>query len=137
MAQFLSSDEAKALGLPPSALVRAALKPSSGPTLWRMNGVGSTMLGSFADPRVLPAYFSMLWLTVLFIPVAPLGIYLVRHAGPRSFRFLGRIDAADFHKLYPGKMPRLVLSALGHAAAMFVCVVVALVVITVIFHWRR
>ncbi len=137
MATSLSPDDVNASGLPPIASVRAALKPTSGPTLWRMNGVGSTMLGSFADPRVLPAYFSMLWLTVLFIPVAPLGIYLVREAGPRSFQFLGRIDAVPFGRLYPGKLPRLVLSALGHAAAMFVCVVVALVVITIIFHWRR
>lgn len=137
MASSLSSDEVKALGLPPLASVRAALKPTAGPTLWRMNGVGSTMLGSFADPRVLPAYFSMLWLTVLFIPIAPLGVYLVRDAGPRSFQFLGRIDATDFGRLYPGKLPRLVLSALGHAAAMFVCVVVALVLITMIFRWRR
>ncbi len=95
------------------------------------------MLGSFADPRVSPAYFSMLWLTVLFIPLAPLGIYLVRDAGPRSFHFVGRIDAVDFRKLYPGKTPRLVLSALGHAAIVFACAVVALVVIGMIFHWRR
>jgi len=137
MATYLSSDEVTTLGLPPLASVQAALKPTSAPTLWRMNGIGSTMLGSFADPRVLPAYFSMLWLTVLFIPLVPLGVYLVRDAGPRSFQFLGRIDATDFSRLYPGKLPRLVLSALGHAAAMFVCVVVALVVITMIFHWRR
>ncbi len=95
------------------------------------------MLGSFADPRIPPAYFSMLWLTALFIPLVPLGIYLVRDAGPGSFHFLGRIDAADFRKLYPGKMPRLVFSSLGHAAIVFAFAVAALTAIAAIFHWRK
>jgi hypothetical protein len=137
MAHFLGPGEAAARGLPHFALVTQALKPTTAPKLWRMNGIGPAMLGSFTDPRTAPSYFSMLWLTVLFVPVAPLGIYLVTFDGLRSYRFHGRISAADFTKLYPGRTLPLAFSAIGHGVAAFVVLIGAVTTIALLFHYRR
>ena len=39
--------------------------------------------------------------TLVWLPVCPLGIYLVSDAGTSSYRFHAKIPAAEFGRLYP------------------------------------
>lgn len=119
--------------------VLATLKRSRGVTLWRLNGIGTTLIGRFFDPELAPTYFCMVWFTVLFIPIWPIGTYLVRDATNEagkplsmSYVFLGRIDWADFGALYPDGPKKLVRNSFLHAAAFAVFVVLALFVIALI-----
>jgi hypothetical protein len=102
-----------------------------------MNGLGTTMLGEVRDPILSPAHFSMCWLTVLFVPIVPLGIYLVERPTDRTYRFHGSIEAREFAKLYPGKAAPLVLAAFVLGALQLAFVIGMVLLLGMLFHSRR
>jgi hypothetical protein len=112
--------------------VRPALKDvleriEEAPTLWRLNGVGTTMLGSYRDPNLPPScYFSVLFFTLLFVPVIPIKIYLISPAAAGRMKFHGKIGFRSFAAVYPRGLRYLLLSSITEAAAFIVLVVLAL-----------
>ncbi len=108
-----------------------ALKPAGeAPGLFRFNGIGTTMLGRFADAALAPAYFSILWVTLVWIPLIPCRIYLVSHpvdakgkADTQMYRFHARIGRADLARLRPGSMGRLLWPSFFDGLAFIVAVV--------------
>jgi hypothetical protein len=110
------------------ATLKTALRPvQSAPTLWRLNGCGTTMLGRFYDPRLEPRFYSLLFITFLLIPICPLGIYLVWTDGNR-YVFNAAISRRDFNAIYKNGYAKLIWN--GAAETIFVFVA-ALLVITV------
>jgi len=85
------------------------------PTLFRINGIGPTLLGSLRYPYVEPYYIAMQFFTFAFIPLFPLGFYLVKHDGGNSYYFIGRLRYADLKGFAgPEGMRALWLSLLKH-----------------------
>ena len=92
------------------------------PVLWRFNGCGTTLLGHLQPSRHGDAYFTRLFVTVLWVPIIPLGVYLVMHPVDArgqpllsSFEFLGQITPEDFHRAYRADIGRFYLRAFGDA----------------------
>lgn len=67
----------------------------SAPALFRINGVGPTLLGELRYPYVEPYYIAMQFFTFFFIPLFPLGFYVVKDGGGNSYVFIGKIRYAD------------------------------------------
>jgi hypothetical protein len=103
------------------------------PTLWRLNGCGLALLGLFRDPDIVPLYFSVHTFTVFWIPVCPLGIYLVRATGDRSYQFHGTISVSNFGKLYPNGVLRLAASCLLESAIWIVAILLIFGLIALVF----
>ena len=102
------------------------------PVLWRFNGCGTTLLGHLRPSRHSPAFFTRLFVTVLWVPIVPLGVYLVTHSldtrgqpHPSSYDFLAQIDAKDFHRAYQANMCRFYLQAFCNALVTIVVIVAA------------
>jgi hypothetical protein len=70
------------------------------PSLQRVMGFGATFLGHLDDPLFSPNYFTMHWLTALWIPIFPMGVYLVDPIGRATFRIRKRLRIRDFHRIY-------------------------------------
>ena len=80
------------------------MKKEGAPTLWRLNGIGTTILGYLNDHRVLgPRYFTIYWFTLLWIPVIPISIYLVEPVSDRKYKFIGSIARQRLAEIYPGR----------------------------------
>jgi hypothetical protein len=99
------------------------------PTLFRFNGCGTKLLGFHADPLLIhreagPTHFSRLFFTLFFIPVVGLDVYLIRYQAGGLIQFLGRMSAANFHRIYRGELDgfyyRAVIRGLGIAAVVIV-----------------
>lgn len=94
--------------------IRQSLYPTDGPRLIRWNGIGTTMLGVLRDDRLTPKYYSMLWFTLVFVPLIPIGVYLVstpvnQHGVElNGYRFHARMNWEDFKRYYPGRAWSLV-----------------------------
>jgi hypothetical protein len=106
--------------------LKTALRPvQSAPSLWRVNGCGTTMLGRYYDPRLEPRFYSLLFITFLLIPICPLGVYLVS-AGGGSYAYYATISRRDFNAIYKRGYAKLIWN--GVAETLFVFVAALLVV---------
>lgn len=111
--------------------LRTALRPvQSAPSLWRLNGCGTIMLGRYYDPRIAPMFYSVLFFTFLLIPIVPLRIYLVSKTGAGNYVFHATIKRRDLSALYKRGYAKLLWN--GIAVTMFV-LVAALLVIAMLF----
>jgi len=119
----MSDQNAQRLG----AISAALLPVPNAPVLRQINGFGSALYGQFLEPSFQPAYCSRLYLTALWLPIVPLGIYLVSH--PRAangalltstFRFHGRIPPAEFHRFFGHRMLSFYLGAIFQAIIMLI-----------------
>jgi hypothetical protein len=103
------------------------------PALWRFNGCGTTLLGHLRPSRHNPAYFTRLFVTVLWVPIVPLGVYLVTHSLDArgqpllsSYDFLAQITSRDFHRTYHADMRRFYLLSFGNALGIIIVITAAL-----------
>jgi hypothetical protein len=107
------------------------------PVLWRFNGCGTTLLGRLRPSSHSPAYFTRLFVTVLWVPIVPLGVYLVTHSLdargqplPSSYDFLAQITRRDFHRVYQADTHPFYLLAFGNAVVIIVFIIAALALAT-------
>jgi hypothetical protein len=115
----------------------AALHPvQSAPTLWRLNGCGTIMLGRYHDPRLEPRFYSVLFLTFLTIPICPLGIYLVSTDG-RSYTFYATISRRDFNAIYKDGYAKLTRDGGGETILVFVIAAMAVAAIVASAYWAQ
>lgn len=92
---------------------RLFLEPLAGraPVMSTLNGIGTTIYGR-EEQGDDGAYVTTLFFVVFFVPVIPLGAYLVADAGGRSYRFFGKAPLGSFSYLW-GML--LLLAASGAA----------------------
>lgn len=79
---------------------RLFLEPLDGraPVMSTINGIGTTIYGR-EEQGDDGAYVTTLFFVLLFIPILPLGAYLVADAGGRSYRFFGKAPLGSFSYL--------------------------------------
>lgn len=125
-----------------AAISTALLPVPTAPILRQINGFGSALYGQVAEPGLQPAYFARLYLTALWLPVFPLGIYLVSH--PRAsngalltstYRFHGRMPSADFHRLFGHRLLGFYFGALLQAIVMLIGAVLAIWLVHMAFNY--
>jgi hypothetical protein len=120
------------------ALRVGALPVEHPPSLYRINGIGTTLLGHYFDRDFAPAFYTVHFFTLLWIPIIPLGIYMVKHPvdesgrqNPDRYQFLWRIPADLFDRIYPNGRAKLVGTSIvqtlfwiaGIAAIIFLLVI--------------
>jgi hypothetical protein len=103
MAETSTIDPARARAI---ELADAIQTVGEAPTLYRWNGVGTTLLGWYGPPDMQSPtrgqlYYTRLFWTVLFVPVFAGKVYVVLPV-QGGYRFLGQLSAAEFRRLYPG-----------------------------------
>jgi len=98
-----------------------------------MNGIGTTMLGSSRAITPPPLMVTQLFLTVLWVPIVPLGMYVVRETEPATYSFLGKVRFIDFARAVGfRKVLRFYASVALESAAWIVFVVFLLLALDLI-----
>lgn len=94
---------------------RLFLEPLAGraPVMSTVNGIGTTIYGR-EEQGDDGAYVTTLFFVVLFVPILPIGAYLVADAGGRSYRFFGKAPLGAFSYLWG-----FALLTLASGAALF------------------
>jgi hypothetical protein len=125
-----------------SALAARLRDVRRAPVLLRLNGCGFALLGRLADEALAPSYLTMYWLTVFFMPVVPLAVYLIGNPEPAkrfgAARILKRLPLGDFHRLYRGRLGafyRSVLGDLGRFLLPALLITLALTAIVFAYVW--
>jgi len=78
---------------------RLFLTRASAPTMFRLNGVGTSLVGETEHAKD-GTYVGTLFFTVLFLPIVPLSSWLVRRAGGRSWNFFGKVPLTALHRTW-------------------------------------
>lgn len=107
--------------------VVTSLVAAPGLNLYRINGIGTTMLGALSDPALSPARFAIVWSTAFYVTVWPHGIVLVQDLPDGKFKLFGRLPLADFNRLYPRKIWSLVAWSVIQSVLTMVAIAVAVV----------
>lgn len=111
--------------------LRTALRPvQHAPSLWRLNGCGTTMLGRYYDSRVAPKFYSVLFLTFLLIPIMPLGIYLVSTTSGGAYVFYAKISKRDFNAIYERGYAKLTWNGIAETAFVFVAALLVIILLS-------
>lgn len=116
-----------------------AIAVEHAPSLFRFNGIGTTLLGHYVDKDLIPAFFTVHFFTVFWIPLIPLGIYMVKHplaedGRPQGHRyqFLWRIPNNLFRRLYPDGYVELTKTS-ATQTAMWIGLVIGAIVLIALF----
>ncbi|MBD3338545.1 MAG: hypothetical protein GF353_05530 [Candidatus Lokiarchaeota archaeon] len=102
------------------------------PPLSTYNGIGFSLFGLFNIDEFKPLEFRMIWFCILYIPIFPLGIYLLEEADFASYHFYGRIKYKKFLEIFGIKntilfLGTIILSSIGK-------ILTAIIVITLIYY---
>jgi hypothetical protein len=126
------ADEQKNLIAADMAPLTGYLKPiSTAPTMWSLNGFGTTLLGCLPPTRRMPQmYFARLWVIILWIPIIPLGIYLVNEVSHNRYQFLSEISSEDFHRIYKSSILKFYLLTVAYSLAFGLAIIGLLVAIS-------
>jgi hypothetical protein len=71
------------------------------PSLHTINGIGTMAYGDRDRDRETGTYVKTVWLTLLFIPVLPLGAYRVADAPNGGWYFIGKVPLSGLAKGWP------------------------------------
>jgi hypothetical protein len=104
-----------------------------GPSLRRVVGCGATFLGHLSDPLFSPNYFTMHWFTALWIPIFPMGVYLVDPIGRATFRVRKRLPIRDFHRIYTGGLGSFYLGSFSESAAPAIAAIAMILLVGFLF----
>ncbi len=105
----------------------AHLKPlKGGPILGRINGCGFTFLGWLRDELLEPHMLKMHWFTVLWIPIVPLGVYVVDRGDVDQYQIYRRLSLWRFHKIYWGRLTRFYLTVASESILWMIAIIAAL-----------
>lgn len=108
------------------------------PTFTNGFGIGDAMLGRLSVPGLQHHVLVMSWLTLLYIPLIPTGIYLVEHRdSDGAYLFHGEFQFADLRAaLGPHSTKQLLGSVFREAGSRFVSVLVPILVILLLARLR-
>ena len=109
-------------------MLRDVLRDADPPRLGRRNGVGFALLGAFYSDDAKGYYFSIVWFTFFFLPIFPVGIYLVRGLDKQS-NWRGDIASSlrlhDFRSLYPGALTKIIVAGVFESLGLGLVFIVA------------
>ena len=72
--------------------------------LWRLNGIGTTLVGRLDDPEIAPYYYKQFAFTVFFFPVYFGRFYVVQRSRKiRGWQVAGWLSGAEIDELYGAK----------------------------------
>ena len=94
------------------------------PSLRRVNGF--CLLGTMNDSITAPSILKMYWFTALWIPIFPIGVYLVRGSAGGSYKFLAKMDISTFHSLYRRNLAKFYMGVAAEALLWLVMIIIAL-----------
>lgn len=106
------------------------------PALYRMNGFGVGLYGWLRDPRLEPDYLKVYFLTALWIPILPLGAYVVQRAG-NGFRFYGRMSLWGLVRTFGWRTIPLYASAFLEGAGLLVLFLALIICVALGVSWLR
>jgi hypothetical protein len=113
------------------------MKPiQSAPALRTVNGVGLRLCGKLMLPGIRDAFISAHWLVIFFLPIVPLGLYVVSGAYP-EYRFHGRLSFSDVSAVYGQRAWWLLASAWIEGAGILVVVGVLIAAVVLLFSAFR
>jgi hypothetical protein len=101
-----------------------------------MNGFGVGLYGSLADPVLPGGYWKMYWISALWIPLIPLGVYLVSPAS-NGFRFHRKMSIIAFHRIYLRRLPLFYLSVVGESLLLLAVIAIALSLVVFVLMGLR
>jgi hypothetical protein len=104
-------------------------KVESAPALRTFNGFGFRLSGSLMLPGMNGVYISAYWFVALFLPIIPLGLYVVSGHYPGPYKFYGKLAFGDAVKAYGSRIWWLVASAWLEGAFMLVGLVVVITIV--------
>lgn len=78
----------------------------------------------------------MYWISALWIPLIPLGTYLVSPTSD-GFRFHRKMGLIAFHRIYARKLPLFYLSVAGESLLLLMVIVLALVLLVFLMMGLR
>lgn len=108
-------------------LINTMVRISSAPVLRTVNGFGFRLCGTLALPGLKQQHLAAHWFVAFFLPVLPLGLYVVSGNYPGPYKFYGRVRFRIAVRAYGSRIWWLLASAWLHGIAMltFVGLVVA------------
>lgn len=79
------------------------IKPiDSAPSLYTINGIGSTLYGRRDFDSDTNTYVATLYFTFFFVPIIPLAAYRVKDAGTNRYQFYGKVPLTRSAYIGPG-----------------------------------
>ncbi len=82
------------------------------PSMHTINGIGTMLYGHY-QPNADGIYIATLWFVVLFIPIFPLGAYVVRKAGGNSWTFYAKAPLPPTARFWRFGFAGLVLASIA------------------------
>lgn len=109
------------------AQLKAHLKPiKNGPLLGRINGCGFTLHGWLKDELLHPHIVKMHWFTILWVPLVPLGTYVVDRGDYDQYTIYRHLSLWRFHRIYWGRLIRFYMTVAAESLLWMVAIVAAL-----------
>jgi curved DNA-binding protein CbpA len=82
------------------AAFKGMIPVTAAPSLFRVNGIGTTILGHRDDDPLTGTHVVTQYFTFLFVPLFPVASYRVRAAPSGGWHFLGKVPLAQSQKTY-------------------------------------
>jgi hypothetical protein len=105
------------------ALAKSIREIEEAPPLRRMNGFGVGLYGRLSDPILPGAYWKMYCISALWIPLIPLGVYLVSPDGG-GFRFHRKMSLIAFHRIYARRLLLFYATVIGESLLLLVALLI-------------
>ena len=104
----------------------------------RLNGCGLTLLGWLSDDRLRPHILKMHWFTLLWVPLLPLGVYVVDRGDVDQYTIYRRLSLWSFHRLYWRRLPLFYLTVATESVLWIIGIVLALAfALTLVYGVRQ
>ena len=101
-----------------------------------MNGFGVGLYGWLRDPRLGPGHLELYCITAVWVPIIPLGAYVVSPEG-NGFRFYRRMSLLGIVRTFGWRAIGLYASALLEGAGLVFLIFGLLLVVAIGFGWLR
>lgn len=85
-------------------LISHLKKETNYPNLQTYNGFGTALFGKYSSSTISPLEIRMIWFCIFFIPVFPIGTYVVQEKALDEYLFFGKIKFRSLIVLYGSKI---------------------------------
>jgi len=111
-------------------------KPTNIPSLRTTNGCGNTLFGSLRLTGMGELEFKAAIYCLFFLPIIPIGVYLVEEVKPDQYRFYGKINIPKFLTILGlSKSVRFIATIIISSAFMILAFVLALYILSLVLEF--
>lgn len=112
-------------------IINSTEKISTVPSLKTINGCGQSIYGYLIFPAQENLSVKVTFLTFLFIPIIPTGVYLVKETDYNSYIFLGKLRFGKLLSILTiSEIIKFIISIIFSSALMFVVLIAGLGVVS-------